>query len=272
MGCLWFCGPHFLWKLFWKKALLHNPDMYGDLRRTVNFAGKLLRIRSSRKRRDRCLSLIWQKKSIRDKHSNDSGNWFFKSRIPGALSTVLVNVRPRFSQPDWLPLGLRGYNRNSQHRKESGFFYCGLPSNLNILSTYLQWSLGIQPSVWSVFYKSLKTLMAFFYDAVPIKESRDAIFTLLFFLKDFQFTSWSCTTPTSNIFNLDWFCIMWNASFLEHLSNRCRKSRSSLWVLVVSSAVWLEKLIVSVLCRVQCKSSLYGWYFSAIFCFYRHAD
>ena len=48
----------------------------------------------------------------------------------------------------------------------------------------------------------------FFYDAVSIKESHDAIFTLLFFLKDFQFSSWSCTTPTSNISILDWFCIM----------------------------------------------------------------
>ena len=179
MGYLWFCGPHFLWKLFWKKAVQHNPHRYGDLRRTVDFAGKLLRIRSSRTRREKCLSLVWHKKSIRDKHSNESRNWFFKSRIPGALSTVLENVRPRFPQPDWLPLGLRGYNRNSQHRKESGFFYCGLPSNLNISSTDLQWYLGIQPSVWSVFYKFLTTLMGFFYDAVSIKESRDAIVTLL---------------------------------------------------------------------------------------------
>ena len=154
--------PHFLWKLFWKKALLHNPDMYGDLRRTVNFAGKLLRIRSSRQWRDRCLSLIWHKKSSRVKHSNESWNWFFKSSMPGALSTVLENVRPRFSQPDWLPLGLRRYNGNSQHRKESGFFYCGLASNLNISSADLQWYLGIQPSVWSVFYKFLTTLMEFF--------------------------------------------------------------------------------------------------------------
>ena len=264
--------PHFLWKLFWKKALLHNPDMYGDLRRTVNFAGKLLRIRSSRQWRDRCLSLIWHKKSSRVKHSNESWNWFFKSSMPGALSTVLENVRPRFSQPDWLPLGLRRYNGNSQHRKESGFFYCGLASNLNISSADLQWYLGIQPSVWSVFYKFLTTLMEFFYDAVSIKESRDAIFTLLFFLKDFQFSSWSCTTPTSNISDLDWFCIMWNPSFLEYLLNRCRKSRSSLWMLVLSSAVWQEKLIVLVLCCVQWKSRLHGKYFSTIFCFYRHAD
>ena len=28
------------------------------------------------------------------------GTGFFKSSIPGALSTVLENVRPRFSQPD----------------------------------------------------------------------------------------------------------------------------------------------------------------------------
>lgn len=55
------------------------------------------------------------------------GTGFFKSSIPGALSTVLENVRPRFSQPDWLPLGLRRYNRNSQHRKESGFFTVGCP-------------------------------------------------------------------------------------------------------------------------------------------------
>lgn len=55
------------------------------------------------------------------------GTGFFKSSIPGALSTVLENVRPCFSQPDWLPLGLRRYNRNSQHRKESGFFTVGCP-------------------------------------------------------------------------------------------------------------------------------------------------
>ena len=118
-----------LWPPFSLKTLLEEscPAQPSQVRRAVDFAGKLLRVRSSRKRCDKCLSLFWHKKSIRDKHSNESGNWFFKSSIPGALSTVLENFRPRFSQPDWLLLGLRGYNRNNQHRKESSFFTMGWP-------------------------------------------------------------------------------------------------------------------------------------------------
>ena len=39
----------------------------------------------------------WTQK-IRDRHSNESWNWFVKSSIPGALSPVLENFLRRFSR------------------------------------------------------------------------------------------------------------------------------------------------------------------------------
>ena len=46
---------------------------------------------------------------IRDKHSNESWNWFVNSSIPGVISPVLENFRRRFSAPGWPPLGLQGW-------------------------------------------------------------------------------------------------------------------------------------------------------------------
>ena len=53
--------------------------------KTVEFAGKVLRIRRSRKQRDRCLPSIVLR-PIREKHSNESWNWFVKSSIPGVVA------------------------------------------------------------------------------------------------------------------------------------------------------------------------------------------
>ena len=55
---LWFCGPHLRWKLFSEKALLQKAK---HVRRKVEVAGKTLRIRRSRKQRDRCWPLIGYK-------------------------------------------------------------------------------------------------------------------------------------------------------------------------------------------------------------------
>ena len=66
------------------------------VRWTVEFAGKLLRIRRLRKQRDRCWPLVGHK--IPEKPSNKSWNWFIKSSIPEALSPVLENFRECFYQ------------------------------------------------------------------------------------------------------------------------------------------------------------------------------
>ena len=70
-------------KLFSKKALA-VPFVLGD-GKTVEFTGKLLRIRTSRKQRDRCWPSIVLR-PIREKHSNESWNWFVKSSIPGVVA------------------------------------------------------------------------------------------------------------------------------------------------------------------------------------------
>ena len=90
-------GDHLHLKLFLKKALL----------RTVEFVDKLLRMRRSRKQRDRCWPSLGT--TITDKHSNESWNRFVRNSIPGAPSPVLENFRIRFSPPNWPPQGLRGW-------------------------------------------------------------------------------------------------------------------------------------------------------------------
>lgn len=128
MGYLWFCGPHFLWKLFWKKALLHNPDMYADLRRTVNFAGKLLRIRSSRQWRDRCLSLIWHKKI----KQSQAFEWvvelaFLRVASQGLSQPSLKTFAPVFPSPTdflWVSEDITGI---ASIGKKAVFFTVGCP-------------------------------------------------------------------------------------------------------------------------------------------------
>ena len=80
--------------------------------RTVEFAGKLFRVRRSWKQHDRCWPLIGQKNyflyPITDKNSNASRNWFIKRSIPGAILIILENFHCHFTWPNWLPLGLWG--------------------------------------------------------------------------------------------------------------------------------------------------------------------
>ena len=70
-----------------------------QVRQTVEFTVKLLRIRRSLEQHDR---LCWP---VRE-HSNESWNLFVKRSIPRALSPVLENFRLRFSRPNWPTLGL----------------------------------------------------------------------------------------------------------------------------------------------------------------------
>ena len=64
-----------------------------QVRRTVEFAGKPLRIRRSRKQCDRYWSQIVFLSPITEKGSDESWNWSVESSIPGALSPVLENFR-----------------------------------------------------------------------------------------------------------------------------------------------------------------------------------
>ena len=65
------------------------PARARRIRRTAEFAGKLFRIKGSRKQRDRYWPPIGHKKTVTDKHSNESWNRFVKNRSPGAPSPVL---------------------------------------------------------------------------------------------------------------------------------------------------------------------------------------
>ena len=79
-------GAHFHWE--GSRALARQ------VRRKVEFAGKLLRIRRSGKQRD----------------SNESWNWLLNCGIPGALLLVLKlkYYRSHFSWPNWPPMCFRG--------------------------------------------------------------------------------------------------------------------------------------------------------------------
>ena len=100
---------YFHWKLFSKNNKESSPAQTWHVWPKVKFAGKLLLIRRSRKQCDRCWPLIRHKKSITDKHSNESWNWFVKSSIPGTLFPILENFRRHYSWPNWPPLGLQGW-------------------------------------------------------------------------------------------------------------------------------------------------------------------
>ena len=60
--------------------------------KTVEFAGKLLRIRRSRKQRDRCWPSIVLR-SIREKHSNESWNWGPFLESPANFSGQKTNIQ-----------------------------------------------------------------------------------------------------------------------------------------------------------------------------------
>ena len=94
------------WKLFSKEA---HCTSYTGSRRTVEVAGKLL-TKAARK----MLASDWTQKTITDKHSNKSWNWFVKSSIPGALLPVLENLSRRFSWHNWPPLGLWGWTKSGK--------------------------------------------------------------------------------------------------------------------------------------------------------------
>ena len=72
-----------------------------QVRRTVEFAGKPLRIRRSRKQCDRYWSQIVFLCQITEKRSDESWNWSVEGSIPGALSPVLENFRRPLFQT-WL--------------------------------------------------------------------------------------------------------------------------------------------------------------------------
>ena len=72
------------------------PALARQVRRTAEFAGKLLRFKGSRKQQDRSWPPIGHKKTITDKHSNESWNRFVKSSIPGAPSPVLKRISRPF--------------------------------------------------------------------------------------------------------------------------------------------------------------------------------
>ena len=60
--------------------------------KTVEFAGKLLRIRRSRKQRDRCWPSIVLR-PIREKHSNESWNWGPFLESPANFSGQKTNIQ-----------------------------------------------------------------------------------------------------------------------------------------------------------------------------------
>lgn len=139
------------------------------------------------------------------------GTGFFKSSIPGALSTVLENVRPRFSQPDWLPLGLRRYHRNSQHRKESGFFTVGCP---------VTWTF--HPQIYSDIWAFSQVFEVF----LQIFDNSNGIFFMMQYQSKSPAMRFLRYSSFWKIFKLplevvrprlqtSWI-IMWNPSFLEH--------------------------------------------------------
>ena len=80
-----------------------SPARARQVRRTVEFAGKLPRITKSRKQRYGCWPPIGHKRyflcPVRDKHSNESWNWFVKSSIPGFLSAVLKTLAAVYPDP-----------------------------------------------------------------------------------------------------------------------------------------------------------------------------
>ena len=84
-----------LFSVFSLKTLLEESSRVRarQVRQTVEFTGKLLRIRRSLEQHDR---LCWP---VRE-HSNESWNLFVKRSIPRALSPVLENFRLRFSRPN----------------------------------------------------------------------------------------------------------------------------------------------------------------------------
>ena len=90
-------GPHFRGKLFSMKALLQEPNMYGE----QSSLRKPLPIRS-RKQRDKCLAqnyFLCPIIPITNKHSHKSLNWSFKSSNPAALPLVLKTFAAVFPDP-----------------------------------------------------------------------------------------------------------------------------------------------------------------------------
>ena len=95
-----------LFSVFSLKTLLEESSRVRarQVRQTVEFTGKLLRIRRSLEQHD---SLCWPPIGhnifflfpVRE-HSNEPWNLFVKRSIPRALSPVLENFRLRFSRPN----------------------------------------------------------------------------------------------------------------------------------------------------------------------------
>ena len=125
--------------------------------------------RSSRKQRNRCLSLIdfffcAQSETL----SNESWNcfFFFKNSFLGVLLSVLENFCRRFSRPDWPPMGLRGCfwgkrtNKGAITKKEAnraGDWEWKGAAPFSSPQTLVNWSLYLKGNTHDV------TLLKLFY-------------------------------------------------------------------------------------------------------------
>ena len=123
--------------------------------------------RSSRKQRNRCLSLIDFFCAQSETLSNEWWNcFFFKNSILGVLLSVLENFCRRFSRPDWPPMGLRGCfwgkrtNKGAIAKKEAnraGDWEWKGAAPFSSPQTLVNWSLYLKGNTHDV------TLLKLFY-------------------------------------------------------------------------------------------------------------
>ena len=99
MEFLGFVGPIFAENSLRRKLSCTSQTNRLTVRRTVEFAGKLARIRPRKQWWPPIGHTIFFLPII-DKHLNESRNWFVKSRLVIAISPVLESFRCHFPQPN----------------------------------------------------------------------------------------------------------------------------------------------------------------------------